>query len=182
MHGHDRHYTTILSIIHNISNKFFWHFADPCISVYLSQYLTNLMHKICFTISFISCLYMFRAHVLIISSSKLHYTATGIITPIGVKIALHSLRYHHTYRCDDTWGCVMQFWPPDDEHMCSKHVEAWNKTYCKTKMLSMKLVNYWGKYTEMHGQQNVKKNPHISCTYSFQVKHPRCVSNDHRNI
>jgi len=34
--------------------------------VYLSQYLTNLMHKICFTISFISCLYMFRAHVLII--------------------------------------------------------------------------------------------------------------------
>jgi len=31
---------------------------------YLSQYLTNLMHKICFTISFISCLYMFRAHVL----------------------------------------------------------------------------------------------------------------------
>ena len=38
---------------------FFW----PCISGYLSQYLTKLMHKICFTISFISCLYMFRAHV-----------------------------------------------------------------------------------------------------------------------
>ena len=31
---------------------------------YLSRYLTNLMHKICFTISFISRLYMFRAHVL----------------------------------------------------------------------------------------------------------------------
>jgi len=52
----------------------------------LSQYLTNLMHKICFTISFISCLYMFRAHVLIIRRSKLHYTAPGIITPIGVMI------------------------------------------------------------------------------------------------
>jgi len=50
----------------------------------LSHYLTNLMHKICFTISFISCLYMFRAHVLIIRRSKLHYTASGIITPIGV--------------------------------------------------------------------------------------------------
>ena len=49
---------------------------------YLSQYLTNLKHKICFTISFISCLYMFRAHVLIIRRSKLHYTASGIITPI----------------------------------------------------------------------------------------------------
>jgi len=26
-----------------------------------------------------------------------------------VKIALHSLWYHHTYRFDDTRGCVMQF-------------------------------------------------------------------------
>jgi len=63
-----------------------------------------------------------------------------------VKIALHSLWYHHTYswssrvqvervlsqpvhetatyRCDDTRGCVMQFLSPDDEHMRSKHVEA----------------------------------------------------------
>jgi len=46
----------------------------------LSQYLANLMHKICFTVSFISSLYMFRAHVLIIRRSKLHYTASGIIT------------------------------------------------------------------------------------------------------
>jgi len=63
-----------------------------------------------------------------------------------IKIALHNLCYHHTYRWpsraqvepvlsqpmhetatyrrDDTRGCVMQFRPPDDEHMCSKHVEA----------------------------------------------------------
>ena len=53
---------------------------------YLSTYLTNLIYKICFTLSFISCLYMFRAHVVIIRSSKLHYTASGIITPIGVMI------------------------------------------------------------------------------------------------
>jgi len=50
----------------------FWHFADRA-----SQYLTNLMHKICFTVSFIQCLYMFRAHVLIIRRSKLHYTAVS---------------------------------------------------------------------------------------------------------
>jgi hypothetical protein len=50
---------------------------------YLSRYLTNLMHKICFIISFISCLYMFWAHVLIIRRSKLHYTSSGIITPIA---------------------------------------------------------------------------------------------------
>jgi len=43
-----------------------------------------------------------------------------------VKIALHSLWYHETtsHRYDDTRGCVMQFLPPDDEHMCSEHVEA----------------------------------------------------------
>jgi len=97
------------------------------------------MHKICFTISFISCLYMFRAHVFVIRRSKLHYTASVIITPIGGRTA--------TYRCDDTRACVIQFWPPDDEHMCSKHVEAWNKTYCKTKMLCIKLVKYWDKDT-----------------------------------
>ena len=28
----------------------------------------------------------------------------------------------------------MQFWPPDDEHMCSKHVEAWNKLIVKQKL------------------------------------------------
>jgi len=60
---------------------------------------------------FISYLYMFRAHVLIIRRSKLHYT----------------------YRCEDTRGCVMQFWPPDNEHVCSKHVEAWNKLIVKQK-------------------------------------------------
>jgi len=50
-----------------------------------------------------------------------------------VKIALHSLWYHHIYRCDDTRGCVMQFWSPDDEHMCSKHVETWTKLTVKQK-------------------------------------------------
>jgi hypothetical protein len=53
------------------------------------------------------------------------------------KIVLYSLWYHHTYRwpsraqvetatykCDDTRGCIVNFWPPDDKHVCSKHVEA----------------------------------------------------------
>jgi len=87
------------------------------------------MHKICSTVSFISCLYMFRAHVLIIRRSKLYYTASGIITPIGGRLVHETA----TYRCDDTRGCVMQFWPSDDKHMCSKHVEAWNKLIVKQK-------------------------------------------------
>ena len=45
------------------------------------------------------------------------------------KIVLYNLWYQPvhgttTYRCDDTRGCIVQFWPPDDEHVCSKHVEA----------------------------------------------------------
>ena len=40
--------------------------------------------------------------------------------------------------------------------MCPKHVEAWNKLIVK-QILCIKLVTYWDKYTEMHGQQNVKK-------------------------
>ena len=30
-----------------------------------------------------------------------------------VKIALHSLWYHHTYRCDDTRGCVIGVMIPE---------------------------------------------------------------------
>jgi len=42
------------------------------------------MYKILFCKEFISCLYMFRGHVLIIRRSKFHYTASGITTPVGV--------------------------------------------------------------------------------------------------
>jgi len=42
---------------------------------------------------------MFRAHVLIIRRSKLHYTASGIITPIGVMIqVLNILNMVYTQR------------------------------------------------------------------------------------
>ena len=50
----------------------------------------------------------------------------------------------------------MQFWPPDDEHMCSKHVEAWNKLTVKQKFCASSWLITEIKHTEMHGQQNVK--------------------------
>jgi len=75
-----------LSPLHHIYKYTMMYQSNTTELYYLAQYLTNLMHKICFTISFISCLYMFRAHVLIIRRSKLHFTASGIITPIGVMI------------------------------------------------------------------------------------------------
>ena len=36
-----------------------------------------------------------------------------------------------TYRCDDTRECIIKFCRPDDEHMCSKHVEASKKLIIK---------------------------------------------------
>jgi len=53
----------------------------------------------------------------------------------------HYVHETATYRCDDTGGCVMQFWPPDDEHMCSKHVEAWNKLIVKRKCCASSWLN-----------------------------------------
>ena len=51
--------------------------------------------------------------------------------PSGAQVERELLRVHSqpvhrtaTYRCDDTRDCIVQFWPPDDEHLCSKHVEA----------------------------------------------------------
>ena len=73
-------------------------FFDVLLTVHLTIFISVInqldAQNFCFTISFISCLYMFRAHVLIIRKSKLHYTAS------------------------DTRGCVMQFGLPDDECMC----------------------------------------------------------------
>ena len=59
-------------------------FCSPCILVYLSQYLINLMHKICFTISFISRIYMFRAHVLIITNRWPGRPPIGVMIPEAV--------------------------------------------------------------------------------------------------
>ena len=44
------------------------------------------VHSTKFYNEFNSCLYMFRAHVLIVSRPKLYYTVSGTITPIGVMI------------------------------------------------------------------------------------------------
>ena len=57
-----------------------------------------------------------------------------------IKIVLYSLWYHHTCGCDDTRDCIIQFWPSDDEHMCSKHVQAWNKLIKKFSASSWMII------------------------------------------
>ena len=61
---------------------------------------------------------------LIIRRSKLYYTASCIISPVGDR-PVHRFRedwfcsVHRTvtYRCDDIRCRIIQFWPPDDEHI-----------------------------------------------------------------
>jgi len=45
--------------------------------------------------------------------------------------------------------------PPDDEHICSKHVETWNKLIIKFSASSWLILR--NKYIDMYGQQNIKK-------------------------
>ena len=51
------------------------------------------------------------------------------------KLSLFHASTFFEHMCSSSGGCLMQFRPPDDEHMCSKHVEAWNKTYCETNFV-----------------------------------------------
>jgi len=73
-------------LLETVMGMFFNFFFDVLLTVRLSIFILiinqldaqNLFHS-----KFISCLYMFRAHVLIVRRSKLYYTASGTITPIG---------------------------------------------------------------------------------------------------
>jgi len=69
------------------------------------------VNKILFYNKFISSLYMFQAHVLIIRRSKLHYTDSGIITPIGGRLVQLFTKFRFTVSLFRDSTCF--------EHMCS---------------------------------------------------------------
>ena len=87
--------------------------------------------------------------MLIVRKPKLYYTVSGIITLIGGR-HVHGTA---TYMCDDTKDCNIQFCPPDDEHSCSKRVEARYKLIIKYSASSWLILR--NRYIEMHGQQNI---------------------------
>ena len=97
------HITSSQYINPNILSSF-----DVLLTVHLGIFilvLTNLMHTICFTISLFNASTCFEHHVLIVRRSKLYYTASGIITPIGGRHVHRTA----TYSCDDTRCCIIQF-------------------------------------------------------------------------
>jgi len=67
--------------------------------------------------------------VLIIRRSKLYYTASGIVTPVGGR-PVRRLR-------EDSICCLIQFWPPDDEHIVLKTCRGIQQTYYKTRFCAL---------------------------------------------
>ena len=82
----------------------------------------NQLDALNFIISLFQASTCFEHYMLIVRTAKLYYTVSGIIPP--TRIGGRPVHGTATYRCDDTRDCIIQFCPPDDEHMCSKHVEA----------------------------------------------------------
>ena len=66
--------------------------------------------------------------MLIIRRSKLYYTASGIITPVGGRPV-------HRLREDDTRCCIVHFDLPMMNTHCSKHVEECNKLAIKKEFV-----------------------------------------------
>ena len=65
-------------------------YFDVLLTVHLSIFISVInqldAQNVCFTISLFHASTCFEHHVLIIRRSKLHYTASGIFTAIGVMI------------------------------------------------------------------------------------------------
>ena len=74
-----------------------------------------------FLISLLYASTFFEHYVLIIRRSKLCYTASVIVTPCrwpsGAQVERGLCTGRPPTECDDTRCCIIQFWPPDDEHM-----------------------------------------------------------------
>jgi len=114
-------YLLLFFIINNIRTNF-----DVLPTVHLSIFISVInqldVQNFCFTISLFHTSTCFE-HMWSSSGGE-----NSITQPLVSSRLVHE---RVTYRCDDTRGCGMQFWPPDDDHMCSKHVEAWNQLIVK---------------------------------------------------
>ena len=97
-------------------------FCWPCISIYLFLN-SNQLDALNFIISFFQASTYFE-HMCLSSG--------------GQNCIILSLVLSHL--CDDTRDFIIQFYPPDDEHMCSKQVEAWNKLIIKFSASSWLLL------------------------------------------
>ena len=72
-------------------------------------------------------------HQVVFAKFKQGRVFISVINQFDEQNFCFTISLFHASTCFEHMCCVMQFWPPDDEHMCSKHVEAWNKLTVKQK-------------------------------------------------
>ena len=84
--------------------------------------------------------------------------------------------------CDDTRDCIVQFCPPDDEHLCSKLVEAWNKLIIKFSASSWLIlrnkklfVYYTYNRTQLYFTQQYSR--YTYCIYGWDIVVFDCMCN-----
>ena len=107
----------------------------PCVDVLLTVHLgifilviNQLDAQKLFYNKFISCLYMFRAPCA--HRQEVRNCIIQLLVSSHLQVAVLCTGRPPT-ECEDTRDCIIQFCPPDGKHMCSKHVEAWNKLIIK---------------------------------------------------
>ena len=128
------HNLLVHMLVHNTYHSFFYVLLTVHLSIFISVINQPDAQNFCFTISLFHASTFFE-HMCSSSGGQNYITQPQVSSHLYVAISCKGWESTKmaTYRCDDTRGCVMQFWPPDDEHMCSKHVEAWNKLTVKQK-------------------------------------------------
>jgi len=91
------------------NNSYGFLVISTALSLNTSHFFISVFNQLDSQNLFHNKIYFMPLHVLSTCAhhqrSKLHYTASGIITPIGGRLVHETT----TYRRDDTGGCVMQF-------------------------------------------------------------------------
>ena len=78
---------------------------------WLSKTKSNFPHKFWYKI------FQWKALNEDIKQADKHQLATQNVHNLRWPSSAQPVHGTSTYKCDDTRGCIIQFWPPDDEHM-----------------------------------------------------------------
>ena len=135
------------------------------------------MYRIFVYNKYILCLYMFRAHVLIIRRSKLHYTASGVMTPVGGRRA-HETATYRVWWYQRLYNTILtSWWWAHVLETC----RGMKYTYCKTKILCIKLIKYWDKYTKVSQSAKHDEGFAISLFHTSTCFEHMCPSSGDQN-
>ena len=130
---------------------FFLIFSWPCVSIYLFINI-NQLDALNFIINLFQASTCFEHHVPIVRRANCiiqHLVSSHSVggSPVHSPLSVCAPDGHL-----QVWWYQMLYntiWPPNDKHMCSKHVEAWNKFIIKFSASSWLILTVWHLTTHM---------------------------------